>query len=254
MVKKDASKKISKKNIIKNSLPKKTIAKKDSKNNISININNNPSNVNKAENNVIIKENVIHHVDDKKAFLIIGASIILLLIFFYFLFVYSPYKYSFVVNDVSFNSNYYTPNSFFNIIKNEKTVYVSPALQENNISPIMVNSMQLWNIVLNYNKINVIQLIRVYEDGELKYCQTNNGALEVSDMVNSEECNAIINDSNWIILINEGKPSVIIEKNKVIVSSRVDDSSLINFMVIKSIFPNAQEILDLVNQKIYGVK
>ncbi|MDD3083694.1 MAG: hypothetical protein PHP82_01595 [Candidatus ainarchaeum sp.] len=202
-----------------------------------------------------VKEKVIKkQVDNKKAFLSLGLLILVVLILFYFLFFYSPYKYSFTINNVPYYSNYYTPSSFFNTIKNEKIVFVSPLLEEENISPIMVNSMQLWNVVLNANNVNVVQLIRVTKNGELSYCQTNDGNVEINKVLSLQECNVLLNNNNWVVFIDEGKTSVIIEENKVKVFSPRIESSMVNFSVIKEIFPNAQESLDIINQKIYGIQ
>jgi hypothetical protein len=202
-----------------------------------------------------VKEKIVKkQINDKKAFFLIGFAVILLLILFYSLFFYNPYKYSFVINDVPYNSNYFTPNGFFNVIKNESEVFVSPALNEKDVSPIVVNAMQLWNVILNFQGTKVIQLVRVFDDGQLVYCQTNDGNVELNKVLSKQDCEEILNGKEWVVLINEGKIGVIIEENKVIISSPRDESSVINFIVIKEIFPDAQQAFDIINQKIYGIK
>jgi hypothetical protein len=199
------------------------------------------------------EKKVVKEIDNKMAFGVIGLLGLIVLVLFYMLFFYSPYTYSFVVNDVPYYSNYYTPTSFFNTIRNEKTVYVSPMIVENDISPTVVNSMQLWNVILNLQGVNVIQLLRVYNP-DFSYCQTNDGNVNASNFLTKEECQVVLNSDNWIILIEEGKTRVIIDEKKVsIFSSRVN-SSVVNFSVIKEIFPDAEEAFDLINQRIYGIQ
>jgi hypothetical protein len=243
VLKKDANK------IVQNKKALSVENKKDFnvKSNIKLNDLTSAKNVSSSE------KKVVKEIDNKMAFGVIGLLALIVLVLFYMLFFYSPYTYSFVVNDVPYYSNYYTPTSFFNTIKDEKTVYVSPMIVENDISPTFVNSMQLWNVILNLQGVNVIQLLRVH-DPDFSYCQTNDGNVNASNFLTKEDCQNILKSDNWIILIEEGRTRVIIDEKKVsIFSSRVN-SSVVNFSVIKEIFPDAEKAFDLINQRIYGIQ
>ncbi len=186
--------------------------------------------------------------------LITAVIIILALVFIYFNFFYSPYTYVINRGGVTYYSNVFTPSESFSQLKQSEKVYVSPFLEENNASVFFTNSMNLWQVVLIGNNIMPIQLIRVKTNNELVYCYTNYGSVFDSNQISVDECNQILNNNeNFVILIEEGNTSVILESNKIIVSSSEGQTSQLNFNILKEIFPNAQNILDMVNQKIYGI-
>jgi flagellar biosynthesis GTPase FlhF len=209
----------------------------------------------KVVNEFLKKEEVKKQkeIENKKAIVIIGIALIIVLVLFYFVFFYSPYKYQFSVSGLTYKSNYYTPNEFFNIVKEQDAIFISPVLEEGRASPIIANAMNIWQVVLIMNDINAIQLIRVVdEDNELMYCYTNNGNPENSTQLTIDECDEI-RENNYVINIEEGKEQVIIGENSVSIYSSESSSSLVSFAVLKEIFPNAQESLDKVNEKIYGI-
>ncbi len=114
--------------------------------------------------------------------------------------------------------------------------------------------MNLWQIVLIGNKITPIQLIRVTENKELIYCYTNFGNVTDSNQISIEQCNSVLNNKeNFVIFIEEANTGVFLENNRMTISSSEVQAGQVNFTVIKEIFTNAQEILDMVNQKIYGI-
>lgn len=215
------------------------------------------------EKNIINIENKINmnsekkiikkkEISNKKAYAVIALVIIVILVALYFAFV-PQYKYVFNVNGIPYYSNYYTPTEFSNFVKNLDVIYVSPALIETNVNPSIVNSMNLWQVVLIMNGVDAVQLVRAVDnDGKLLYCSTNNGDPTQNVQLSIDECNNIMNN-NFVVKIETGSERVVLEANSITVYSSSAIVSNVNFAVIKDIFPNAQEALDIVNEKIYGI-
>lgn len=207
----------------------------------------------KSSSNIISQNSLKKQIDDKKAFVIIGIVLLIVVSLFYFLFFYSPYKYQFDMGGVAFYSNYYTPSELGALINSKERIFVSPALIENNASALVVNSLNLWQVVLIMNDIDAVQLVRAHdESNNLLYCYTNNGDPLVNDKLEVNECNEVINN-NFVVFIESGRDRVVVEENSITVYSSGNMSSYVNFAIIKSIFPNAQEALDIVNEKIYSI-
>jgi hypothetical protein len=86
---------------------------------------------------------------------------------------------SFERNGVHYYSNDYSPVEFFGAIKDANEIYVSPGLIEGKADQLVVNSMNLWQVVLIAEGRKAIQLVRAYDsesgqrEGRLLYCQTN---------------------------------------------------------------------------------
>jgi len=201
----------------------------------------------------IEKEN-LKKTDFKLIFLVALAIVLLGVVYIYFSSPNGGYTYFFNRGGINYYSNILTPNESFTQLKQQSVVYVSPILEENKASPYFTNSLNLWQIVLIGNKINPIQLIRVTENNELIYCYTNFGNVTDSNQISVQNCKAVLNNNeNFVVYIEEGNKGVLLENNKITVSSKETESGQVNFAVIKEIFPNAQEILDIVNQKIYGI-
>ncbi len=191
----------------------------------------------------------------KPIYLVVLAVFVLLLV--YFLFFYSPYKYGFSIEGVSYLSNNYVPTEFFNEFKQSNVVYVSPVMSEGVTDSLTFNALSLWQIVLIGNKISAVQMIRVKDaDGKFAYCYTNDGNVYVSRQVSFEECSATLNDlQKTVIFIEQSKDTkAVLEKNRLSVFSPIGAVSTINFSVMKQIFPNAKQLIDIVNEKIYGVQ
>lgn len=235
MTKKKSVKKVVKKNISKN----KEIAKKENK-------------LTKKEEVVSKKKNEKKEFDIKFPLLIV--LIILLIVVFYINLIAPSYTYIINRGGVTYYSNTLTPSESFNQLRQSDLVYVSPILEESNASVFFTNAMNLWQVVLIGNNINPVQLIRVKTNNELVYCYTNFGSVHDSNQITIEACNEILNDeSNFVVFINEGNKKVILDNNRINVYSSEGDAAVHNFNILKEVFPNAQNILDAVNQRIYGI-
>lgn len=209
------------------------------------------SKLNSSEKKVVKEKNKF---DFKLVLLVILAIVLLVVVYIQFSSPNGGYTYFFNRGGINYYSNILTPTESFTQLKQQSVIYVSPILEENNASAHLTNAMNLWQVVLIGNKITPIQLIRVRENNELVYCYTNFGNVTDSNKISIENCNNILNNKeNFIILIEEGNNGVLLENNKMKITSLESQAGQVNFAVIKEIFSNAQEILDIVNQKIYGI-
>ncbi len=246
---------------IKKNFNKKTVKKKTKKC-----ISNKEINVLEAEVIKEKKENATKKISKKRSSVIkkkylpiIGIIIIVIIAFVLtFSFLSNPCgisKFSFTIQGIPYCSNTYTPTSFFDEFTQNNTYYVSPILEESGADPLIANAMNLWQVVLIGNGKETVQLIRVKVDGQISYCYTNKGDVQTAEQISLEECNSIINNKeNTIVLLEEGREKIVMEKNKLqIYTSNSKVIGQVNFAVIKQFFPNAQTILDTVNEKIYGI-
>lgn len=238
MVKKKATKKKSvKKTVKKSTSKKKEVVKKK----------------NKTTKEEVSKENTEKKEFDIKVPLLVFLLLVLGVVF-YFNLINSGYLYEINRGGVTYYSNTLTPSESFNQLRNASEVYVSPVLEENNASVFFTNAMNLWQVVLIGNNVPAVQLIRVKTNNEIVYCYTNFGSVQDSNQLTLEECNQILGDEdNFVVFINEGNKKVILDNNRINVYSSQRDAGIQNFNILKEVFPNAQNILDAVNQRIYGI-
>lgn len=196
--------------------------------------------------------------ENKNFLLFAGIILVLVLVIsVFFVFFYSPYKFRFDIEGVPYLSNEYVPTEFFNEFKQNEVVYVSPIMQEGVTDSLTFNALSLWQIVLIGNNVRAVQLIRVKGvEGNFVYCYTNDGNVFVSRQVSFEECSLTLNNpQNTVVFIEQSKEKkVLLEKNKLSVFSPIGAVSTTNFYVMRQIFPNAKELIDIVNEKIYGIQ
>jgi hypothetical protein len=210
--------------------------------------------VKKASGDKPVKDTSKNQIDNKKAFAIIGVVIVIVLILFYMLFFYSPYKYQFNVNGVDYKSNIYAPVGFENIITSSKAIYLSPKVEEDMDTLIAVKNITAWSQVLANKNIVPIQLIRVFEEGELKECYTNDGNVLKSELLTKDDCLIQLNNVDYpIILFDFGKSEVIINANSAIISSNRANQYNYAFRVLENIFEDAREIILLNNEVLAGI-
>jgi hypothetical protein len=164
-------------------------------------------------------------------------------------------KFSFSIQGISYCSNTHTPSTFFGEFVKNEMVYVSPILDEIGADQLTVNALNLWQVVLIGNDINVTQLLRVRVDDQISYCYTNRGDVKTAEKITLQECNEILNDVNTaVVMLQEGSEKVVMRGKKIFIySSTSKVVGQVNFAIIKQIFPNAQSVLDIVNEKIYGI-
>jgi hypothetical protein len=203
-----------------------------------------------------VKKNSSEVNSNLKKFFIPSIITIIILAIVYLFFFQNNYAFVVESNGITYYSNEYTPTTFFEEFKQNKTIYISPLANENGFHNLTANAMNLWLVVLTGNNISPVQLIRMESNGELMYCQTNQGDVMVSEQISAEECNAILNNpENAIVLINiTGKNEVFMQKNKIIVNAQSESVvGQANFFVLKKGFSNAEEIVLKVNTGISNI-
>lgn len=241
------TKKTSKK-VVKKKTTKKKVVKKETK-----------KLVEKKEVKQKTKKKKQNPLKNKTNLIIIGIIIVAIIAFFVAFTISSNpcglAKFNFTIQGIPYCSNTFTPTTFFAEFKQNDLVYVSPILDEVGAEQLTANAMNLWQIVLIGNDINAVQLIRVRTDAGISYCYTNKGDIKTAEQISIEECNTILNNpENAVVFIEEGREKVVMDGKKIYIYSSMNEvTSQVNFAVIKQIFPNAQTILSIVNEKIYGI-
>jgi hypothetical protein len=193
-------------------------------------------------------------IDNKKAFFIIGALILVIIFSIYFLFFYSPYKFNFNVEGVSYKSNFFTPLELNNKIKNSGEIFISPKVESDEDVIIATKVVTAWSQILLSKGIVPIQLIRVHENGALKECVTNDGNVLSVRQINAKECELIINNANnYSILFDFSKNEVIIGPKTLKINSNKALIYDYSFRVLENIFPDAKEIITKNNEILAGI-
>jgi len=197
-------------------------------------------------------------VSSKRVFLAL-ALVVLLLIFGYFLFFSQPtYRFSFNKSGVDFLSNEYTPSEFFKGMKDQNKFIVSIDLVDGNTSAWVVNSLNLWLVALNADHKETISLVKTVDaQGNILSCLTNDANVLVSRELSVQECTDLISDKNsFLVEINLAKEDkVILSKNKLqLFASGTKTISSVNYLAIKQMYPNFDDILAIVNGRINSVK
>ncbi|MGI6589991.1 MAG: hypothetical protein ACOX1V_05025 [Candidatus Iainarchaeum sp.] len=244
-------KKTSKKEVIKKELIEKEINKKVVKSSEEVSPKNEVVTKKKQEKQNFFQEN--------KTLLIFASVMLFLVILFliYSIFLSNPFKYSFNINGVDFVSNEFTPSSFFKEFRKNESFLVSVDVVDNSSNAWVVNSMNLWLVALNADKKETLLVVRnVDSKGILSDCLTNDANVLNSRVISKSECEGLLNDINKarIIISLSNKNFVLFEKNKLSVfASGVNTISGVNYVVIKEMYSNFDDVLTLINQKIGSV-
>jgi len=193
-----------------------------------------------------------------KAFLAL-ALLVIVLVMVYFLFFSQPsYRFSFDKSGVKFLSNEYTPSEFFKGMKDQNKFIVSIDLVDGNTSAWVVNSLNLWLVALNADHKETISLVKTVDaQGNILSCLTNDANVLVSRELSVQECTDLISDKNsFLVEINLAKEDkVILSKNKLqLFASGTKTISSVNYLAIKQMYPNFDDILAIVNGRINSVK
>ncbi len=213
----------------------------------------------KALENIAVREKKEEKVNAKKMaskkstilFFGTGAIVLLIIISIWVLFFYSPYRFSVNIDGYNYLSNEETPSVFFEQLKQENEFYISPVFVEGTTEQMVVNSSQLWIVLLNYNQVSAIQLIRVTDTtGNLNECYTNWGDTKKSEVLSAENCQNLINDANkaHIFIDKGGTEQVVLEGKNVYISysstAKVSDVSL---SALEQLYPDARATLERIN-------
>jgi hypothetical protein len=188
----------------------------------------------------------------------VGVIAVLALVLLYLLVFSTPqYKFSFNINGVQYYSNEYTPSEFFSGFKDNNVFFVSLDLVDGNADSWSVNSLNLWLVALNYDNKKVHSIVRTIDSsGALKSCMTNDGNILNSKTISDNECSLIMNNnSNPRVLLRFGsQDKVILSANQVeVFSSSKKNSALVNYWVIKQMYPDFDSTLAKINERIGAI-
>ncbi|MFA5357324.1 MAG: hypothetical protein WC308_00160 [archaeon] len=195
--------------------------------------------------------------NNKKLILVASAIVVLAVLFLVLQSgILTSYKFSFQRSGVQYYSNEYSPSEFFSAFKDVNEVYVSPEVIEGKTDQLVVNSMNIWQVVLISKGQSAIQLVRVYggtgssQEGQLLYCHTNWGDTNKSVQISTQECNEILSDGGKmkVLIDKSGEDKVILSKGKMqIFYSNSQTVSSLNLKIIEQIYPDAAEIIKKIN-------
>lgn len=198
----------------------------------------------------------------KKISLIVFALILLVGTAVFFL---TPkYKYAFESDGVLFVSDYKNPNEYLPELSGQKTFFVSPQVSvAGNANMYMGNASNLSIVVLTSNDKNAVQLLRITDSkNELSYCKTNNGNVRTEIDLNSFDCLALLKspEAKTVKLLIDfpnssvEKSTVFLNENEIIVKTKeFNDVGKAVFVLLKSMYPNAETILGTVNEKVQNI-
>ncbi|MFA6319803.1 MAG: hypothetical protein WCX66_02665 [archaeon] len=209
--------------------------------------------------NSIVKQKKAKSVQKNKLLLILGGVVLVLIVFFlvYSILFSTNYKYSFNISGVDFVSNDFTPSVFFKEFKDNNSFLVSVDVVDNSSNAWVVNSMNLWLVALNADRKETILVVRnVDSKGVLSDCLTNDSNVLDSRVVSKSECEFLLSDGNRarVIVSLSNKDFVLLEENKLSVfASSTQTISGVNYVVIKEMYSDFDEVLALINQKIGSV-
>jgi len=167
-----------------------------------------------------------------------------------------PFQKGLVVEGVSIDSASQDPYALFNSLSQESTFIVSPRMNERAeaVDHLVFNGMALFLQVVEGNKKEAVQLIRVYKGDELSYCLTNYGDVNVSETLEREECLEYLSQENAAIVLiefpNESLPRPVLEisESKLVVRPKSNDSiGEACFLSLRVMFKNSEQILGASN-------
>ncbi|MCK4884098.1 MAG: hypothetical protein KAS30_04460, partial [Candidatus Diapherotrites archaeon] len=113
----------------------------------------------------------------------------------------------------------------------------------------------IFSTVLSAKQKNLLTVGRVFEDGELLECQSNLGEVLTNKEISKEECEQLLNDEIYAKIFvampdsSLSNPKVILEKGVMhIYPTSFDDVSDVSFIAIEAMYPDAEAIIDSVNE------
>lgn len=166
-------------------------------------------------------------------------------------------QYGLVVEGVLIDSGGKDPYAIFSGISSKNVFLISPQMNKTAkaVDHLMFNGTALFVEVIEGNKRNAVQVIRVFnESGEFEYCLTNYGDVNRSEELGREECLEYLTlENSAVVLIeppNNGLPRPVIElsEGKLIIKPKTNgDIGSTCFLALRIMFKNSQEVIDKAN-------
>ena len=187
---------------------------------------------------------------------IVAILIVLLSAFIITNIEWEEYKYSVTRNGVEFVSNIDEPAVLLQELRETDSFLVSPEfVKQGPENAYMVSPLIIFSTVLSAKQKNLLTVGRVFEDGELLECQSNLGEVLTNKEISKEECEQLLNDEIYAKIFvampdsSLSNPKVILEKGVMhIYPTSFDDVSDVSFIAIEAMYPDAEAIIDSVNE------
>lgn len=194
----------------------------------------------------------------KKQHLVITVALVLVIVFLsWFIFSNSFKEFAFEeqVEGVLFVSNLGKPLELLKAKEGVGSFVVSPAFFESGSASYMSQSLALFNSVLIVKGKEVKTLGRVVDSsGNLLYCQSNDGNYMENFRVEANECLQELGLASGTVLFVElpdsslSMSTVEVYQEKVVLKPKdFSEVSRVSFVVLKSIFPDAEEVIKSIN-------
>ena len=194
---------------------------------------------------------------DKKFLLPIAAVLIVLAIALSIIFFVPSVQSGLMVEGVLIDSGGKDPYALFSGISSKNIFLISPQMNERAtaVDHLMFNGTALFVEVIEGNKRNAVQVIRVFnESGEFEHCLTNYGDVNRSEELGREEClEYLAPRDSAVVLIeppNNDLPRPVIElgEGKLIIKPKTNgDIGSTCFLALRIMFKNSQEVIDKAN-------
>lgn len=193
---------------------------------------------------------------DKKFLLPISTVLIVLAAALSIIF-FIPVQSGLMVEGVLIDSGSNDPYALFSGISSRNVFLISPQMnaRATAVDHAMFNGTALFVEVIEGNKRNAVQVIRVFnESGEFENCLTNYGDVNRSEEIGREECLEYLSPENGAVVLiekpNENLPQPVIElgEGKIIIKPKTnDDIGSTCFLALRIMFKNSQEVIDKAN-------
>ncbi|MFA6419543.1 MAG: hypothetical protein WCW13_01985 [archaeon] len=190
-------------------------------------------------------------------FLSAGVVVLVIIAVLLFSLFTNSYRFSFQINSLTYESNYYTPSEFFKLVHDSNNFVVSVELVDGNSSPWTVNSLNLWLIALNADKKHVASLIKTVDSGgNIKSCLTNDANILSSRQLNSSECTLLLSNPKITKInlhtSNENKV-ILLSSSAEIYAQKGEAFAIVSYSFIKNIYPDFDKTLAIINERINSV-
>ncbi len=184
------------------------------------------------------------------AILIVGAFVLLNGL--------GAFAFEFEKEKVLFVSNEAKPLELMQSFNLNDKVFVSPALFEaGKENASMSAAFNILQAVFVGNDKNTVSLWRVFgNNAELLSCRTNNGNFQNDIELSAEDCFRLLEDkNNAIVLVSmpqknqSGKSIIVFSSNRIeITPDTADRAAKVSFVFLKTMYDNAELIINQTNQ------
>ncbi len=176
----------------------------------------------------------------------------------------TQYKFEAIEQNTLFASNEYAPKNHLALIAEKPTfVVVVPFEFQGQNNSFYASAPVLFTQVLTYKQKKVIIVFQQLDaNGTMTSCQTNYGDINRNVTIGLGECNSLLSPSETVGLIQVipannalERPIVLLQQNKVLIEPKIgEDVSPVSFLVLKAMYSDSSDIINILNQAIQQIK